>query len=52
MAWTVVDDDDVIQVRASINTKSQQDELLALVESLQKRLDLLKAIEQPKGTET
>lgn len=47
MSWTVTDDDnDIIQVRASINVKSQQDELLALVESLQKRMS--KAIDKPK----
>ena len=48
MPWTVVDDDGVIQIRASINTKTQQDELLTLIEKLQKRLDLLRAIDQPK----
>lgn len=35
MTWTVVDDDDVIQVRASIK---DQEELRALIAALEKRL--------------
>jgi hypothetical protein len=38
MAWTVVDDDDVIQVRASINAVSQVDELENLIAALIRRL--------------
>jgi F0F1-type ATP synthase delta subunit len=37
--WTLVDDaDNVIQVRASLNTKLQQDELRKLIAALEKRL--------------
>ena len=37
--WTLVDDDnDIIQVRASINASTQQDELRKLIAALEKRL--------------
>lgn len=39
MAWTVNTDDDVINVRAVINTKTQPDELAALIASLRKHLE-------------
>lgn len=38
MSYTVVDDDVVIQVRASIDRDTQQDELRALIAALEKRL--------------
>lgn len=38
MSYTVVDDGDTIQVRASIDRNKQQDELRALIAALEKRL--------------
>ena len=36
--WTLVDDDDVIQVRASLDASTQQDEIRKLIAALEKRL--------------
>jgi hypothetical protein len=37
--WTLVDDDnDTIQVRASLNVNTQQDEIRNLIAALEKRL--------------
>ena len=46
MAWTVVDDDGVIQIRASIDPKTQQDQLRDLIVALEKRLLLPRQIEE------
>lgn len=37
MSYTVVDDDDVIQVRASLKSKAEPDELKALILALIRR---------------
>jgi hypothetical protein len=45
MSWTVTDDDGVIQVRASIDVKTQQAELAALIASL-----IGRAVDDPPRT--
>jgi hypothetical protein len=59
MSWTVTDDDnDIIQVRASINVQTQQDELRDLIYALDRRLRvpdatiLLPTKEPTNGTPT
>ena len=36
--WTLVDDNNTIQVRASLNASTQQDEIRQLIAALEKRL--------------
>ncbi len=38
MPWTLTDDNDIINIRAIIDTKTQQDELRDLIAALEKRL--------------
>ena len=44
MTWTVTEDGNVIQVRASIDVETQQDELHAFIEALEKRLEPIKIV--------
>jgi rubrerythrin len=37
LSWTVIDDDGVIQVRASIDVKTQRHEMEQLIENLNRR---------------
>ena len=38
MPWTLTDDNDIINIRAIIDTKTQQEELRDLIAALEKRL--------------
>ena len=50
--WTLVDDDnDVIQVRASLNASTQQDEIRKLIAALEKRLTKEPADDRPAATD-
>jgi hypothetical protein len=58
MSFMISEDGDVLNVRAIINSETEQDELALLIKSLQQRLrdrtdnksDLATADEQPKST--
>ncbi len=38
MSWIITDDEDIINIRAIIDTKTQQDELRYLIAALEKHL--------------
>lgn len=40
MSWTVVDDGDMLNVRAVIDSKTEQHEIAALIAALEKRLNI------------
>ena len=49
--WTLVDDNNTIQVRASLNASTQQDEIRQLIAALEKRLTKETLDDRPAATD-